>query len=76
MTEDEARKKLQEILDWQYANRINYSEANLNSGEKHGFVEFYIAKIYKECEGSWDDSKAQTFMISLEREATSIDHTS
>jgi hypothetical protein len=71
MNEEETQKKLQELLDWLYAHKINYSEANLYDGRGNmGFVGFHMAKIRKECNGDWDDHKAQEYLNSVEAEIT------
>lgn len=67
MNEQEARARLQEILDQLYVKHFHYSEANLAGQDgKPSFVGFHINKMYREFGGTWDDAKANEYINSLE----------
>jgi hypothetical protein len=68
VTELQARKKLQQILDHNRIRFINYQDTNLVGKNGVGFVEHHITKMYDEFDGKWDEHRATEYINSLAAE--------
>jgi len=68
LSEEQARTKLQQILDWNRQRFTNYQNTNLVGEKGVGFVEHHITNMYNEFGGKWDERRATQYINSLAAE--------
>ena len=68
LSEQQARKKLQQILNWNRERLINYNDTNLHGDLGPGFIEYNITRMYYEFGGIWDGHRATEYINSLAAE--------
>ncbi len=67
MTEQEARKFLEDLQNWIRSKDILYQETKFNdpNGSQYGFVGYHIRKIRKESGEAWDSERAVQYLTAL-----------